>query len=172
VDDVWPSGPAQRAGVQRGDVILSVNGVDVNDDQALRYQAATQRPGSTVPLRIVRGANQQTLNARVDAPPRTPAPDPRVISGQNPLDGTRVVSISPAAAEEANMDPFLTGAFIDQIDRRGVAARLGFQPGDIIREVNGQRIRTSADLQRAMAQGPWSMAVLRNGQAINVEFGR
>ncbi|MDX2234731.1 MAG: DegQ family serine endoprotease [Hyphomonadaceae bacterium] len=172
VDDVWPGGPAQRAGVQRGDVILAVNGVDVNDDQALRYQAATQRPGVSIPLRIVRGSSQQTLNARVDAPPRTPAPDPRTISGANPLDGTRVVSLSPATAEEAGLSPFITGAYIDQIDRRGTAARLGFQPGDVIREVNGQPVRNSAELQRAMAAGPWTIALLRNGQPIQVQFGR
>jgi Do/DeqQ family serine protease len=172
VDEVWQGGPAQRAGLQRGDVILQVNGLDVNDDQAVRYQAATQRPGATVPLVIVRGTSQRTINARVDAPPRSPAPDPRTISGQNPLDGTRVASLSPATAEEAGLNPFITGAYIDQIDRRGVAARLGFQAGDIIREVNGQPVRTSADVQRAMSNGPWTMTVLRNGQPIQVQFGR
>ncbi len=172
VDDVWQGGPAQRAGVQRGDVILAVNGVDVNDDQALRYQAATQRPGASVPLRIVRGANQQTVTARVDAPPRTPNPDPRAISGSNPLDGTRVVSLSPASADEAGLSPFTSGVFIDQLDRRGAAARLGFQPGDVIREVNGQSVRTSAELQRAMANGPWTITLQRNGKPIQVQFGR
>ena len=172
VDDVWPGGPAQRAGVQRGDVILAVNGVEVSDDQGLRYQAATQRPGAQVPLRIVRGTSQQTLNARVDAPPRTPAPDPRTISGENPLDGTQIVAISPASAEDAGLDPFTAGVFIQQMDRRGIAARLGFEPGDVIREVNGQRVRTSADLQRAMTSGPWKIALQRNGQPIEVQFGK
>jgi Do/DeqQ family serine protease len=172
VDDVFAGGPAQRAGVERGDVILQVNGVDVNDEQALRYQAATQRPGTNVALRIVRGASQRVVNARVEAPPRTPAPDPRAIAGANPLDGARVVSLSPATAEEAGLNPLLAGAYIDQLDRRGVAARLGFQPGDVIREVNGQRMRTSADVQRAMAQGPWTIVLERNGQPITVQFDR
>jgi Do/DeqQ family serine protease len=172
VDDVYQGGPAQRAGVQRGDVILQVNGVDVNDEQGVRYQAATQRPGVTVPLRIIRGADQRTLSARVDAPPRTPAPDPRPISGANPLDGARVASLSPAAAEDAGLNPFVSGAYIDQLDRRGVAARLGFQPGDVIREVNGQPMRTSTDVQRAMAAGPWTIVLERNGQPITVQFDK
>ena len=172
VDDVWPGGPAQRAGVQRGDVILAVNGVEVADDQGLRYQAATQRPGAQVPLRIVRGSNQQTLTARVDAPPNTPAPEPRAISGQNPLDGTQVAALSPATAEAAGLNPFTSGVFIQQLDRRGIAARLGFQPGDIIHDVNGARVRTSADLARAMNAGPWKIALERNGQPIEVQFAK
>jgi S1-C subfamily serine protease len=144
----------------------------VSDDQALRYQAATQRPGAQTPIRIVRGANQQTLTVRMDAPPRSPAPDPRTISGANPLDGTQVVSLSPAAAEEAGLNAFTSGVAIQQIDRRGVAARLGFQPGDVIKEVNGQRVRTSAELQRSMAAGPWTIALERNGQPIQVQFAR
>lgn len=172
VDDIWPGGPAQRAGVQRGDVILSINGVDVNDDPGLRYQAATQRPGASVPLRIVRGSSQQTVTVRLDAPPRSPAPDPRTIQGENPLDGTQVVALSPAAADEAGLNPFSTGVFIQQMDRRGIAARLGFQPGDVIQEVNGQRVRTTADLERALSNGPWKIALQRNGQPIEVQFGR
>ncbi len=172
VDDVWQGGPAQRAGVQRGDVILSVNGAEVFDDQALRYQAATQRPGAQIPLRIVRGTSQQTLTARVDAPPRSPAPDPRMVSGANPLDGTQIVSLSPASAEEAGLNPFVAGVVIQQLDRRGAAARLGFQTGDVIKEVNGQRVRTSAELQRSMATGPWTIALERKGQPIQVQFGR
>jgi len=172
VDDVWPGGPAQRAGVQRGDVILSVNGAEVFDDSALRYQAATLRVGAQAPLRIVRGTRQQTLTARVEAPPRTPAPDPRTISGANPLDGTQIVSLSPAAAEDAGLNPFAAGVVIQQLDRRGAAARLGFQPGDIIKQVNGAPVRTSAELQRAMATGPWTIALERNGQPIQVQFAR
>ena len=153
-------------------MILSVNGVEVSDDQGLRYQVATLRPGTQTPLRIVRGTRQQTLTARVDAPPRTPAPDPRTISGANPLDGTQVAALSPASAEEAGLSAFSTGVFIQQLDRRGTAARLGFQPGDVIKEVNGQRVRTSAELQRSMAAGPWTIALERNGQPIQVQFGK
>lgn len=173
VDEVWPGGPAQRAGVQRGDVILQVNGVDVFDEQAVRYQAATQRPGASIPVRIVRGSAQQTLTARLDAPPRTPAPDPRVISGENPLDGTRIVSLSPASSEEAGLNPLAGGVLIDQMDRRGAALRLGFQPGDVIRQVNGQRVRTSAEVERAMARGPWTFVIERGGQTIETpQIGR
>jgi Do/DeqQ family serine protease len=173
VTDVWSGGPADRAGVQRGDVILSVGGVDVFDEQGVRYQAATQRPGATAPVRIVRGQAQRTVNARLEAPPRTPAPDPRDISGENPMSGVRVITLSPAVAEEAGLSPFAAGVFIQAIDARGVAARAGFRPGDIIRSVNGQRVRSSAELQRALAgQARWAIEVQRGEEIGTLTFGR
>ncbi|MBT9445481.1 MAG: Do family serine endopeptidase [Hyphomonadaceae bacterium] len=173
VTELWSGGPAERAGVQRGDVILAVGGVDVFDEQAVRYQAATQRPGATIPLRIVRGSAQRTVNARVDAPPRTPAPDPRDIAGENPMSGARVVALSPAAAEEAGLNPFSTGVYIQAMDARGTAARAGFRPGDVIRSVNGQRVRTGADLQRLLgAQTRWAIEVERGGEVGTLNFGR
>jgi len=173
VTETWNGGPAERAGLQRGDVILNVGGVDVFDEQAVRYQAATQRPGATIPIRIVRGSAQRTINARVEAPPATPTPDPRVLSGEHPLSGVRVISLSPAKAEEAGVSPFSTGALIEAMDARGTAARAGFRPGDIVRSVNGQRVRTSAELQRLVTgQARWAIEVERAGEVGTLNFGR
>jgi len=173
VTQIWNGGPADRAGLQRGDVILNVGGVDVFDEQAVRYQAATQRPGATIAIGIIRGSAQRTINARVEAPPASPAPDPRVLSGEHPLSGVRVISLSPAKAEEAGVSPFSTGALVEAMDARGTAARAGFRPGDIVRSVNGQRVRTSAELQRLVAgQTRWAIEVERAGEVGTLNFGR
>lgn len=166
VTEVYPNGPAARAGVRSGDVILAVNGADVFDEQGVRFQAATQRPGADIPISIIRGRDRQTFTARAEAPPRTPAPDPRDISGRNPLAGTRVVTLSPGAAEEAGLDPFATGVYVQAMDKGGPAAQLGLRPGDIVREVNGQPVRTTADLDRLLkaGQGGWRIIVERNGE--------
>jgi Do/DeqQ family serine protease len=169
VQDVFPDGPGGRAGLRRGDVILSVNGVDVFDDQGLRYQAATIRPGAQIPMEIMRGAQRQQISARAEAPPKT-APDPRDIAGPHPLDGIRVINLSPGVAEERGLSPFMTGVFIEAMDRRGIAARAGFQPGDVIRGVNGQTIRNTAELSRALnarTKG-WRIAAERGGQPFEI----
>jgi S1-C subfamily serine protease len=155
-----------------GDVLLSVGGVDVVDEGGVRYQSGIQRPGSTYALVIARDGRQQTLNARAEAPPRNPAPDPREISGNNPLNGARVINLSPATAEEQGLDPSLSGVMIQAVDRRGFAGRAGFQPGDIIRTINGQAVRSSADLVRLM-QGQaraWRLEILRGGETIVATF--
>lgn len=166
VTEVYPNGPAARAGVRAGDVILQVNGADVFDEQGVRFQAATQRPGADIPIAIIRGQARQSLIARADAPPKTPAPDPRDITGRNPLGGTRVVTLSPGAAEEAGLDPFATGVYVQAMDQGGPAARLGLRPGDIVREINGQPVRTTGDLDRLLkaGDGAWRIVVERAGE--------
>jgi S1-C subfamily serine protease len=65
----------------------------------------------------------------------------------------------------------VAGVFIQTLDRRGVAARVGFRTGDIIDEINGQPVRDAAQLDRAMAQGSsWVLGVERNGQRAEIRF--
>jgi Do/DeqQ family serine protease len=171
VADLFAGGPGERAGLRRGDVIVSVGGVAVNDEAAMRFQAATQRPGQSYPLIVQRGGQRLTVNVRAEGPPRTPAPEPRDLNGAHPLNGARVAALSPAAAEEAGLDPFLTGVIVQALAPRGLAARAGFQPNDVIREVNGQAVRTAADLERALAAGgPWRIAIERGGQRLEDTF--
>jgi len=170
VSDLYPRAAGERAGLRQGDVILRVAGNDVRDEGGVRYQFATQRPGARVPLVVLRDGRQMTLTANAEAPPGG-APDPRLLSGRHPLSGARVVTLTPATAEASGLDPFADGVFIQALDNRGVAARIGFRPGDIIDEVNGQAIRDAAQLDRAMAQSrTWVIAVERNGQRAELRF--
>ena len=170
VSELYPRASGERAGLRNGDIILAVAGSTVRDDAAVRYQFATQRPGSRVPLRVLRNGRQMTLTANAEAPPGG-APQARELGGRHPLSGARVVTLTPATAESSGLDPFKTGVFIQALDRGGVAARIGFRPGDIIDEVNGAAIRDAAQLDRAMAQGrTWVIGVERNGQRAQIRF--
>lgn len=170
VQELYPRAAGERAGLQRGDVILSVAGVDVMDEGGVRYQFATQRPGSRVPLVVRRGNREVRLTAAAEAPPGG-APEARILQGRHPLGGTRVVTLTPATAEESGLDPFRVGVFIQALDRNGIAARIGFQPGDIVYEVNGRQIRDAAALDQAMAQSQtWLIGIEREGQRAQLRF--
>ena len=170
VTGLYPRSAGERAGLRNGDVILSVAGVDVRDSGGVRYQFATQRPGSRVPLSVLRGGRQVTLTASAEAPPGG-APQARTLSGRHPLSGAQVVTLTPATAEASGLDPFKTGVFIQELDRRGLAARTGFRPGDIIDAVNGTTIRDAAQLDRAMAQATtWTIGLERNNQRAELRF--
>jgi Do/DeqQ family serine protease len=167
---LYPRSAGERAGLREGDVILRVAGAEVRDEGALRYQFATQRPGSRVPVVILRGGRQQTLTAVAEAPPGG-APEARELQGRHPLSGARVVTLTPATAEAVGLDPFADGVFIQALDRGGVAARIGFRPGDIIDEINGQPIRDAAQIDRALSQSTrWVIGVERNGQRAEIRF--
>src|SRR5690606_10504022 len=127
VTELFPRSAGQRAGLRNGDVILAVAGVEVRDNGGVRYQFATQRPGSRVPLTVLRDGRRITLTANAEAPPGG-APEARTLSGRHPLSGARVVTLTPATAEASGLDPFKTGVFIQELDRRGVAGRIGFRP--------------------------------------------
>ncbi len=170
VTELYPRAAGERAGLRERDIILSVNGVSVRDEGGVRYQFATQRPGARVPLVVRRDGRQMALNANAEAPPGG-APEARELQGRHPLSGARVVTLTPATAEASGLDPFKSGVFIQALDRGGVAARIGFRPGDIIDEVNGRPMRDAAALDDAMAQSQsWVIGIERGGQRREVRF--
>ncbi len=173
VTDVWAGGPAARAGITQGDVLVSVDGAPVNDEAGLNYRVATRRAGETLLLAVRRnGGAARTLSARVEAPPAQPPADPRTLSGRNPLAGASVVNLSPAAAYEFGADPFGgQGVLVIRVDQ-GYAQTIGLQPGDFIREINGVKIATTGDVAAAV-QTPvraWTLSIQRAGRLITARF--
>ncbi len=172
VADLWPGGPAQRAGLRQGDVILSIDGKPVVDASAVSYAVAAARPGDSLRVGIRRGGAEQTLTVRAEAPPATPPRDEQAMSGRNPFDGATVVNLSPAVADELGIDPFAgKGVMVLKI-QRGFALNAGLRPGDLIRRVNGRDIGTVADLRAAVSGqgGQWQVTIVRGGQEITGNF--
>jgi S1-C subfamily serine protease len=159
--------------VARGDVVGSVNGQAVNDPTSLNYDVATLAPGASVNL-VVRkaGGAQRTLTARLATPPDSPPKDQRTLSGQNPFNGATVINLSPAAADQLGLDPFSGVGVVVTAVSGGIAASIGLQPGDFIRQVNGTPISTVASLAAALAQPAqtWTIQIERNGQTITAQF--
>ena len=173
VSEVYPGSAAAQAGIEPQDIILTVDGQAVNEPAALDYAFATRGVGQSVSLQVRRGRAVRTVTARTEAAPSTPARDERTIVGRNPLGGATVINLSPAAAQDLGADPFAArGVMISKIGEEGLANQVGVQPGDIIKAINGQPIRTTADLQQALsgAGGAWRLTIQRDGQEISGNF--
>ncbi len=173
VTDLWPTGPAARAGVAAGDVIVSIDGQEVDNDAGINYRVGTRPPGETVSLVVRRnGGPPRTLSARTEVPPGEPPADVRVIAGRNPLAGATVVNASPAAAYQYGFDPFSgRGVLVIKLDA-GYGQTIGLRPGDFIRQINGVKIDTTRDLLAATSAQThvWSLSIERAGHMITAQF--
>jgi len=172
VSNLYPGGPAARAGIREGDLITAVDGSEVNDPAGVSYRVATARPGETVAVDLLRDGHVQHLRVKLEPPPANPARDERTLQGDHPLTGATVVNLSPAVAEELGADAFAGHGVIITKPGRGYAAAAGFKPGDIVREINGQRIADTRQLQGVLSQGAriWQVTIERDGHLISGQF--
>jgi len=176
ISAVYANGPADKAGLKEGDVVLTVDGREVFDERGMKFIAATKAEGEAVTLAILRNGQPRDVSVRLAPPPGTSKAEVVQVSGQNPFTGAVVAELSPALAEELGLDAFNGGMWVYSVPPRTIASNVGFQPGDIIREVNGTTIRTKADfesaIQKAQTNPPatWRLATERNGQRIESEL--
>ena len=175
VTDIYPDGPGARAGLHTGDLITSIDGVPVNDEGSLDYHVATRSAGDEVSLQVRSGKGAvHTVRIKVE-PPQGGAAVEVAISGRNPLTGATVAALSPAAAQQLGLDPFMvSGGGVVVVRIGGGFAAQFVQPGDIIKAVNGQRIGSAQALQASLASAAngWDIEIMRNGQSGHLRVGR
>ncbi|NQV99067.1 MAG: DegQ family serine endoprotease [Rhodospirillales bacterium] len=174
INAVHAQGAANKAGVHVGDVILAVNGHDAFDGNALAHRIATLPVGDEAVLRIWRRGRTKALKLVLMPPPEIPKRDIRDLGGEQPLRGARVANMSPAVADELDLDPFLDGVFIMAIEPGTPADRLGFRPGDFVRAVNGQPAATVGKLVDLLKDPVerWRITVERGGTQRDLVINR
>jgi len=174
VTSVTPGSPAATAGLQTGDVIEKLNGKEVSDANALRNEVSGMQPGSGVTLSIVRNGNRQDVRARLSElkpeSAQTSAYRAAPGSDQGKL-GISAEPITPDLASQIGVPANTKGVVVAQVDPTGPAAQAGIQTGDVIQEVNRQKVASAADLRSALAKSGDHAPVLlinRGGQSVFV----
>ena len=171
VASVLSGSPADRAGLKAGDVIVSVDGQSVDDVNAFDYRFATQPLGGKANLGVLRGGREMTVAVALQIAPETPR-DEITIHSRSPFSGAKVANLSPALADELQVQNADQGVVILDVDNGSYASNLGFRRGDVIVSVNNEKIAKTRDLERATAapNRSWRIIIRRGGQQITATF--
>jgi serine protease Do len=178
VSTVRPNGPASRAGIDPGDVIVEFNGKPVlNSDQLVTMVTAT-KPGSTVPIKILRERKEMSLNVTVDELDLDSENSTRR-AGRNQPDnapdveqsegfGLTLGTLTSDLARRLRVPPGTEGVFVQDVEPGGPAQRAGIGRGDIIVHVNRRPVATPQEANRMLdavpSGGSTSLLLLRNGE--------
>ena len=172
VASVAADSPAARAGIKPGDLIVSVDGISVDDPNAFDYRFATKPLGGTAQVGIVRQEHAMVVSVALQPLPDMPRSEVEIRSA-SPFRGATVANLSPALADELRLDPQAEGVVITAVTDGSTAQTIGFRRGDIVVSVNNQRIARSTDLERIASSGSrsWRVTIRRGNQQISVMFG-
>jgi serine protease Do len=151
VGDVTPHGPAEKAGLQSGDLITDFNGKKVTDSRHLKLEVARTQPGESVPLKVLRDGTTRTLEVTVKEMPGTEhlaKNDDRKAEDTGTLNGVGVGDLDRAAREQYDLPANLKGVVVTEVDPNSAAAEAGLKPGDVILEINRKPVKTADEAVR------------------------
>jgi serine protease Do len=148
IDEVVPNGPAAKAGLQNGDVILQFNGKAIADARRLSLEVASVAPGEKVPVSIWRDGAAKTVDVVVkDLPGQAQlAKDDSIPSDANDtLQGVAVTDLSAQERQQFSVPGKIQGAVVTEVNPASAAADAGLKPGDVIMEINKQQVKSADD---------------------------
>jgi len=164
-------GPAAKAGIKTGDLIVSIDGTEIDDANAFDYRFATKPLGGTAEIGVLRQGKELIFPVALQTAPDQPR-EQIEIHARSPFLGATVANLSPALADDLRLDTQARGVVIVAVADGSEAQSLGFQKGDVVVSVNNQKIERSGDLDRVARAGgrQWRITISRGGQQITVMF--
>ncbi len=170
ISSVHPNGPADRAGIETGDIIVAMDGRPIANLDALRFRLAVGGLDRPAVATVMRNNRQMTVSIPREVPPEVPPRDQTQLSGDHPFAGATVVNLSPAVAVERGLNAAQTGILVIDVARRSPAQRIGLRVHDRVVEINGARPETVAELQDVLAKSAsrWSLSIRRGDRVLSV----
>jgi serine protease Do len=172
VADVSAGSPAQKSGLERGDIILDVNGKPVAGSNDLRMTISMMPPDSDAKLKVFRNGSEREIAVKLGPMPAEEAAansqDNTNGSASSALSGVSVDNLDAQASNELGLSPNTKGVVVTNVDPSSEAAEAGLRRGDVIQEVNRQPVKNTSDFERAMHNSKDKALLLvdRNGSTM------
>jgi len=148
VSEVTPKSPAEKAGIQSGDVILEFNGKPVSDSRHLKLQAGATAPGTKVPVKVSREGKTKDLTVTLKELPgeKLAKNDSTTAPGDtDALKGVAVSDLDSAAREQFEIPRDVKGAVVTDVDQNSASYEAGLRPGDVILSIDRKPVASAED---------------------------
>lgn len=166
VTEVFDGSPAKAAGLSVGDLVVAIDGKEVKDPDSFGYRFANKPLGQTSEFEFFRDGSPRFVTVELAPAPETVPRDARDLTEYSPFEGSTVMNLSPAVAEELGMVTLEEGVVIADVKQGSPAARIGLRKGDIVVSVNEEAIDRTRELERLTKRPPrvWRLEIKRDGQ--------
>jgi serine protease Do len=168
VTQVEPGTPAEKAGLQAGDVITSLNGQKVMDVNDLRLRVSRTPPGEVVKLTVQRPEGPKEIAITLGTLPadgRAARPGRSPEGGQtSALEGVSVDELTPQVAQQLQIPANVRGVIVTNVDADSPAAEAGLSRGDVVMQVNRKDVATVSDFQSAIRGTTGNVLLLVNSR--------
>src|ERR1700676_3350037 len=165
VGDVKAASPAGKAGLQRGDIILEINGKQVSDSRELRMNISMMKPDADVKLKILRDGKEsdRTVTLGELATSEVQAKGEEGTS-KDALEGVTLENLVADGAKQLGLSPATKGVVVTDTSPSSPEADSGLRRGDVIQEVNHQPVRNVSELNEAIRKSGKTPLLLVNRQ--------
>jgi serine protease Do len=171
ISDVTADGPAAKAGIKRGDVIVSLDGQKMDSSARFRNAIALAGPDKEVAVEVLRDGTKKTFRVKLGA---KPVGGEVAKLGQAPgaLSGLTLSEPTSALRRQYDLPGELGGVIVTEVEPGSAAARAGFRPGDLVIEINRRRVASVRDFADAYQASRETVAVLvyRRGSTLYLAF--
>ena len=170
INDVWPGGAADQAGLRRGDIVARVDGKPVNSPAEIDFRIGSRSIGGTAILDVLRDGQFLEVPIDLRPAPEEPPRDVTRIDFRSPLLGAVVANVSPALAEDEGLSSLAPGVVVLGVANGSPAHRLGLRREDRVVAVNDNLVTDVNSLLAALSEqrAPWSLVFERGGRQINL----
>jgi serine protease Do len=166
---IEPETPAQKAGLQAGDVVTAVNGESITDSNSLRLRISRTPPGTPVRLTVQRAEGPKEITVTLAQLPSQSIDEegqPDLRGGaRTPLEGVSVDELDPQTARQLQIPTSVKGVIVTDVDVASAAYSAGLRRGDVIQSVNRKPVATVSEFETTVGRGGTVLLLVNRGGA-------